>query len=56
MLAVLSPGQGSQKPGFLTPWLDLPGSEARLRDWSALAGVDLLHGVAEGVHGAQVLS
>ena len=43
MLAVLSPGQGSQKPGFLTPWLELPGAEARLRWWSALAGVDLLH-------------
>ena len=43
MLAVISPGQGSQKPGFLTPWLDLPGTEARLRDWSTLAGVDLLH-------------
>ncbi len=43
MLAVLSPGQGSQKPGFLTPWLDLAGTEARLRWWSALAGVDLLH-------------
>lgn len=43
MLAVLSPGQGSQKPGFLTPWLDLPGAEARLRSWSALAGVDLVH-------------
>ncbi|MBM0279136.1 ACP S-malonyltransferase [Micromonospora sp. STR1s_6] len=43
MLAVLSPGQGSQKPGFLTPWLDLTGTEARLRGWSALAGVDLLH-------------
>ncbi|GAA1626136.1 ACP S-malonyltransferase [Actinoplanes couchii] len=43
MLAVLSPGQGSQKPGFLTPWLDLPGTEARLTEWSALAGVDLLH-------------
>ncbi|GAA4963572.1 ACP S-malonyltransferase [Actinoplanes utahensis] len=43
MFAVLSPGQGSQKPGFLTPWLDLPGAEARLTDWSALAGVDLLH-------------
>lgn len=43
MLAVLSPGQGSQKPGFLTPWLDLPGAEARLRWWSALAGVDLIH-------------
>lgn len=43
MLAVLSPGQGSQKPGFLAPWLDMPGAEARLRWWSALAGVDLLH-------------
>lgn len=43
MLAVLSPGQGSQKPGFLTPWLDLPGASARLRWWSALAGVDLVH-------------
>ncbi|MBF9132550.1 acyltransferase domain-containing protein [Plantactinospora sp. S1510] len=42
MLAVLSPGQGSQKPGFLTPWLDLPGAEARLHWWSALAGVDLV--------------
>ena len=43
MLAVLSPGQGSQKPGFLAPWLELPGAEARLRSWSALAGVDLIH-------------
>ncbi len=43
MLAVLAPGQGSQKPGFLAPWLDLPGTEARLRWWSALAGVDLVH-------------
>ncbi|HYN96098.1 MAG TPA: acyltransferase domain-containing protein [Pilimelia sp.] len=43
MLAVLSPGQGSQKPGFLTPWLSLPGADARLRWWSALAGVDLVH-------------
>ncbi|WIM97922.1 ACP S-malonyltransferase [Actinoplanes oblitus] len=43
MLAVLSPGQGSQKPGFLTPWLDLPGARDRLTAWSALAGVDLVH-------------
>ncbi|MFC7534979.1 ACP S-malonyltransferase [Actinoplanes sp. GCM10030250] len=43
MLAVLSPGQGSQKPGFLTPWLEIPGAEARLRWFSALAGVDLVH-------------
>jgi malonyl CoA-acyl carrier protein transacylase len=43
VLAVLSPGQGSQKPGFLSPWLELSGAEARLRWWSALAGVDLVH-------------
>jgi [acyl-carrier-protein] S-malonyltransferase len=43
VLAVLAPGQGSQKPGFLTPWMALPGTEARLRWWSALAGVDLVH-------------
>jgi [acyl-carrier-protein] S-malonyltransferase len=43
VLAVLAPGQGSQKPGFLAPWLDLPGTEARLRWWSALAGIDLIH-------------
>jgi [acyl-carrier-protein] S-malonyltransferase len=43
VLAVLAPGQGSQKPGFLAPWLDLPGAAARLRWWSVLAGVDLIH-------------
>ncbi|MEN3306702.1 MAG: [acyl-carrier-protein] S-malonyltransferase [Micromonosporaceae bacterium] len=43
MLAVLAPGQGSQKPGFLTPWLDVSGAETRLRWWSALAGLDLVH-------------
>jgi [acyl-carrier-protein] S-malonyltransferase len=43
VLALLAPGQGSQKPGFLTPWLALPDAEARLRWWSTLAGVDLVH-------------
>ena len=43
MLAVLSPGQGSQKPGFLAPWLELPGAQSRLRWWSAMSGVDLVH-------------
>ena len=43
MLALLAPGQGSQKPGFLAPWLELPGAEARLRWWSIPAGVDLVH-------------
>lgn len=43
MLAILSPGQGSQKPGFLTPWLDLDGVADRLRWWSVAAGTDLVH-------------
>lgn len=44
VLAVLSPGQGSQKPGFLAPWLSgVPAAEPRLRWWSILAGVDLVH-------------
>ncbi|MPZ26222.1 MAG: acyltransferase domain-containing protein [Micromonosporaceae bacterium] len=44
MLAILSPGQGAQKPGFLAPWLPaVPAAGARLRWWSVLAGVDLQH-------------
>jgi [acyl-carrier-protein] S-malonyltransferase len=43
VLAVLAPGQGAQKPGFLLPWLTRNGVEARLRWWSAVAGVDLVH-------------
>ncbi|MBB5869570.1 [acyl-carrier-protein] S-malonyltransferase [Allocatelliglobosispora scoriae] len=43
MLAVLSPGQGAQKPGFLAPWLSVDGVESQLRWWSALTGVDLVH-------------
>jgi [acyl-carrier-protein] S-malonyltransferase len=42
VLAVLAPGQGAQKPGFLLPWLDLTGTEDHLRGWSILAGVDLV--------------
>jgi [acyl-carrier-protein] S-malonyltransferase len=49
VLAVLAPGQGAQKPGFLAPWLALPGADARLRWWSALTGCDLNHlGTAAG--------
>jgi len=43
VLAVLSPGQGAQKPGFLRPWLELEAAESKLRWWSELAGVDLVH-------------
>ena len=45
MLVVVAPGQGSQSPGFLTPWLDVPGVHGRLAWLSAVAGVDLVrHG------------
>ncbi|HCA85627.1 MAG TPA: ACP S-malonyltransferase [Streptomyces sp.] len=43
MLVLVAPGQGAQTPGFLTPWLDLPGVSARLADWSAVSGLDLVH-------------
>lgn len=43
MLVLVAPGQGAQAPGFLTPWLDLPGVEDRLRAWSAAIDLDLVH-------------
>ncbi len=45
VLIVVCPGQGSQSPGFLAPWLELPGFEERLSWLSAVAAVDLVaHG------------
>ncbi len=45
MLVVVAPGQGSQTPGFLTPWLEVPGFADRLRWLSTVAGIDLVkHG------------
>jgi [acyl-carrier-protein] S-malonyltransferase len=45
MLAVVCPGQGSQAPGFLAPWREVPGVEDRLAWLSAVAAIDLLaHG------------
>ncbi|MGX9891532.1 ACP S-malonyltransferase [Streptomyces sp. NPDC002276] len=43
MLVLVAPGQGAQTPGFLTPWLDLPGVEDRLRALSDAIGLDLVH-------------
>lgn len=42
MLLLLSPGQGSQAPGLLTPWLTLPGAADRIARWSSLTDLDLL--------------
>ncbi|MDX3517313.1 ACP S-malonyltransferase [Streptomyces scabiei] len=41
MLVLVAPGQGAQTPGFLTPWLDLPGAADRLGAWSDAIGLDL---------------
>ena len=43
VLVLLAPGQGSQAPGMLAPWLELPGATARVRWMSAVTGLDLLH-------------
>src|SRR5579862_9383525 len=42
MLLVAAPGQGAQAPGFLSPWLELPGIADRLAAWSELARCDLI--------------
>src|SRR5215472_15064437 len=42
MLVIAAPGQGAQAPGFLAPWVDLPGVADRLAHWSGLAGCDLI--------------
>jgi [acyl-carrier-protein] S-malonyltransferase len=45
MIVIAAPGQGSQKPGFLTPWLELPGVAKTLATWSEAIDLDLItHG------------
>ncbi len=45
MIVVVCPGQGSQTPGFLEPWLAEPRFAERLRSISDAAGIDLVaHG------------
>ena len=45
MIVVACPGQGSQTPGFLSPWLELDGVAERLAAYSDAAQVDLVrHG------------
>ena len=45
MIVVVAPGQGSQTPGFLEPWLADPDQRALLASLSDAAGVDLVaHG------------
>jgi [acyl-carrier-protein] S-malonyltransferase len=46
VLVLLAPGQGSQSPGMLLPWLSgpdaVPGAAADLATWSEAASLDLL--------------
>ncbi|ROS74094.1 [acyl-carrier-protein] S-malonyltransferase [Curtobacterium sp. PhB130] len=45
MIVVVAPGQGSQTPGFLAPWLEDAAVRDRVGQWSEAIGVDLaLHG------------
>ena len=45
MIVIVCPGQGSQTPGFLGPWLELPGLRDQLSVLSDAAEVDLVtHG------------
>lgn len=45
MIVVVCPGQGSQAPGFLTPWLEVEGFRNRLESISDAVGIDLIeHG------------
>jgi [acyl-carrier-protein] S-malonyltransferase len=48
MLVITAPGQGAQTPGFLAPWLELPGFADRLGAWSDLAGCDLVWAGTKG--------
>ncbi|TDO11682.1 MULTISPECIES: ACP S-malonyltransferase [Mycobacteriaceae] len=41
MIALLAPGQGSQTPGMLAEWLELPGAADQIKTWSDIAGLDL---------------
>ncbi|MGW4705601.1 ACP S-malonyltransferase [Streptomyces sp. NPDC004285] len=43
MLVLVAPGQGAQTPGFLTPWLELPGAADRIAAWSDAIELDLVH-------------
>ncbi len=43
MLAIVAPGQGSQTPGFLNPWLEDKRLRESLELWSDAIGLNLVH-------------
>ena len=45
MIALLCPGQGSQKPGFMNSWLEIPEYRNNMEQLSDVIGIDLImHG------------
>lgn len=45
VLVIVCPGQGSQVPGLLNPWLEMPGMDERLEKLSSACGIDVrVHG------------
>ncbi|MFE5915643.1 ACP S-malonyltransferase [Streptomyces sp. NPDC056468] len=48
MLVLVAPGQGAQTPGFLNPWLELPGVRGALEAWSDAVQLDLVRYGTEG--------
>jgi [acyl-carrier-protein] S-malonyltransferase len=43
VLALVAPGQGSQTPGMLTPWISDSDSRQLLATWSEAIDLDLIH-------------
>jgi [acyl-carrier-protein] S-malonyltransferase len=43
LIALTCPGQGSQAPGFLSPWLELASFKTEIEKYSALLEMDLVH-------------
>jgi [acyl-carrier-protein] S-malonyltransferase len=42
VLVIVAPGQGAQTPGYLTPWLEVPGFEDRMNWLSTCVDLDLV--------------
>jgi [acyl-carrier-protein] S-malonyltransferase len=43
MICIAAPGQGSQAPGFLSAWLEIPIFKEQIEKASAVLGIDLIH-------------
>lgn len=45
MIVIVAPGQGSQTPGFLNPWLEVPAFAEAMQSMQEASGIDLIgHG------------